>query len=87
MDKQTDAVIGKYVHRHVSQLKILARLFEHELDAAKGDDVTMDRELVESVLDTLEIFIEDVESQGGAEKRAARKNSQAPEKPAVTRLN
>ena len=61
MDKQTDTVTGKFVHRHVSQLKVLARLMEHELDAAKGTaEVAMDRELVESMLDTLEIFIEDV---------------------------
>ena len=85
MDKQTDTVTGKFVHRHVSQLKVLARLMEHELDAAKGTaEVAMDRELVESMLDTLEIFIEDV-----AGDRAGRAPSaKAPaEKPAVTRLN
>jgi hypothetical protein len=85
MDKQTDAGIGKFVHRHVSQLKVLARLMEHELDAAKGAaEVPMDRELVESMLDTIEIFIEDV--AGDSAGRASAKPAPA-EKPAVTRLN
>ena len=66
MDKQTDTVTGKFVHRHVSQLKVLARLMEHELDAAKGTaEVAMDRELVENVLDTLEIFTDDCEGVSG----------------------
>ncbi|MEY2980838.1 MAG: hypothetical protein ACO4CT_00230 [Planctomycetota bacterium] len=85
MDKQTDAVTGKFVHRHVSQLKVLARLMEHELDAAKGTaEVAMDRELVESMLDTLEIFIEDV---AGGDMGARAAKPAVAEKPAVTRLN
>ena len=84
MDKQTDTVTGKFVHRHVSQLKVLARLMEHELDAAKGTaEVAMDCELVESMLDTLEIFIEDV---AGGESGARAAKPAVAEKPAVTRL-
>ena len=84
MEKQTDPGINKFVHRHASQLKVLARLIEHELDTSKGGaEVAMDRELVESVLDTLEIFIEDV-----AGERTGRSIAAKPaEKPAVTRLN
>lgn len=86
MDKQSDAGIGKYVHRHVSQLKVLARLMEHELDASKGGaELTIDRELVESMLDTIEIFIEDVGSEQGGGRGVTSKP--AAEKPAVTRLN
>ena len=85
MDKQIDAGTGKFVQRHVSQLKVLARLVEHELDAAKGGaEVPMDRELVESMLDTVEIFIEDVEGGERVGRGAAPKPA---EKPAVTRLN
>ena len=86
--KSNDA---KYVNRHLSQLKILTRLMEHELDTAKGDTVTLDRELTESMLDTIEIFVEDVERGGGGDAEAGggrreRKQSNG-EKPAVTRLN
>ena len=85
MDKQTDAGTGTFVQRHVSQLKVLARLVEHELDAAKGGaEVAIDRELVESMLDTLEIFIEDVDGDRSGRAAAAAKPA---EKPAVTRLN
>lgn len=82
MEKQTEAGVGKFVQRHVSQLKVLSRLLEHELDTVKGQDLTIDREMAESMLDTLEIFIEDVTGSTKKERRAA-----APEKPSVTRLN
>ena len=66
MDKTNEGDIGKYVHRRISQLKILSRLLEHELDSAKGaKDVSLERGLVEDTLETLEIFIEDVEGASG----------------------
>ena len=72
-----------FVRRHVSQLKVLARLFEHEMDAAQGGkDIVIDRELGENILDTLEIFIEDVDG-GAREKRTQQQAEKAP----VTRLN
>lgn len=84
MEKQTDASLGKFVNRHASQLKVLSRLLEHELDTAKGgNEIALDRELVESMLDTLEIFVEDVCGDSGT-RAAATKPA---EKPAVTRLN
>ena len=81
MDKSTDGV-GKYVHRRMSQLKILSRLLEHELDAAKGaKDISLERGLVEDTLDTLDIFIEDVEGAGGGAR------SRQPAEKTVSRLN
>ena len=76
--------VGKFVNRHLSQLKVLARLIEHELEGAKGGrEVTMDREVVESALDTLEIFVDDCENvAGGARERGKSEN-----KPVVARLN
>lgn len=80
----TKADIGKYVSRHLSQLKVLTRLLEHELDGAKGGrEVTIDRDLVENVLDTLEIFVEDCDAGTGGRER--QKNADA--KPQVARLN
>jgi hypothetical protein len=77
--------IGKYVSRHLAQLKILSRLVEHELDAAKGGrEVTIDRDLIESFLDTLDIFVEDCEGQTGV---ARQDRKMAENKPAVARLN
>lgn len=76
--------VGKFVGRHLSQIKVLARLLEHELEAAKGArEVTMDRHLVENVLDSLEIFVDDCETASGV----TRDRSKVEPKPVVARLN
>ena len=86
MEKQVDGNLGNFMHRRISQIKVMARLLEHELDAAKGNDVTLDRELVASVLDGLEVYIDDfARARGGNVRERDRKVSE--EKPAVTRLN
>lgn len=72
--------LDKFVHRHLSQIKVLSRLLEHELETSKGREITIDRDTVEAVLDTLEIFVEDL----GSGRREVR---QVAEKPQVTRLN
>ena len=36
MESKSEVNVGKFVGRHLSQLKILTRLLDHELDAAKG---------------------------------------------------
>ena len=78
--------IGKFVSRHLSQLKLLSRVLENELDHAKGGrEVTIDRTLLENMLDSIEIFTEDCETATGTartERRAA-----ADQKPQVARLN
>ena len=79
----------QYTRRHLSQMKVLSRLLEHEMELAKGGDLTLDRDLADSLLDVLEIYIEDVEG-GTATKQAAgkgdRKVLNPGEKPQVTRL-
>lgn len=82
--EKSEATVGKFVGRHLSQIKVLTRLLEHELDAAKGaKDINLDRAIIENILDTMEIFCEDCErisGRGGRERAAS-------EKPAVARLN
>ncbi len=76
--------VPKFVGRHLSQLKILARLLEHELEAGKGGrEVTMDRHLIENILDTLEIFTDDCENVSGF----SRDRQKVDQKPVVARLN
>ena len=87
MDRNQDQ--AQYTRRHLSQLKILVRLLEHELELAKGDEVVLDKALMENTLDCLEIFIEDngttvaKPSTGNTERKSV--SSEA--KPQVTRLN
>jgi hypothetical protein len=84
METKSDVNVPKFVGRHLSQLKILARLLEHELEAAKGGrEVTMDRHLIENVLDTLEIFTDDCETISGV----SRDRNKVENKPVVARLN
>lgn len=91
MDKtiETRADNGRsdtFVQRRVSQLKLVARLVEHQLGEGETADVTFDREIVESMLDTMEILIEELDSGRSAEQVTAQRAKPA-EKPAVTRLN
>ena len=84
MENKPEINVPKFVGRHLSQIKILARLLEHELDAAKGArEVTMDRHLIENVLDTLEIFTDDCEAISGI----TRDRQKVESKPVVARLN
>ena len=84
MENKTEVNVGKFVGRHLSQIRILARLLEHELEAAKGGrEVTIDRVLVENVLDTIEIFVDDCETVSGT----TRDRSKIEQKPVVARLN
>lgn len=78
MEKNND------VRRHASQLKVLARLLEHELDSAQGKELVLDRELSENILDTLELFIEEVD---GGRERPRKERNQQPKEASVTRLN
>ncbi len=88
MDRNQDQ--AQYTRRHLSQLKILVRLLEHELELAKGEEVVLDKALMENTLDCLEIFIEDngttstTKTSSGSSER---KSVSAEAKPQVTRLN
>ena len=85
MESKSDSNVNKFVGRHLSQLKILSKLMEHELDAAKGGrELTLDRGTFENILDTLEIFIEDCEQATGGRGNDRARNDV---KPAVARLN
>lgn len=84
MESKSEVNVGKFVGRHLSQLKILTRLLDHELESAKGArEVTLDRDLIENVLDTLEIFTDDCETISGG----SRERSKSEQKPVVARLN
>lgn len=73
-----------YTRRHLSQLKILSRLLEHELELAKGDEVVIEKSLLESSLDLIDIFVEDL---GGSETRGRSKERKSEGTSQVTRLN
>jgi len=87
--KKLDQSMDAYVVRHLSQLKLLVRLVEHELSGVKpGQNPTLDRDLVENLLDLIEGFVEDVESKTQPRTEREGSKSQGDGKAAtVTRLN
>lgn len=88
MRKQVEQGTESFLQRHLSQLKIVARLLEHEVNATKqGASMTIDRDLVENLLDTVEIFIDDVGEAAGPRREREIKSTATDAKPAVTRLN
>lgn len=83
--KSVDA--GSQMHRRLAHIKVTARLLEHELDLAKDKDLHIDRPLADSLLETLQIFIEDCDQLMGAPGRNDGQRAPENQKPAVTRLN
>lgn len=76
--------IRESADRRLSQLKVLARLFAHEIELAGGDkNVTLEADLAHHMLSTLELYIEDLDLAGG--RRSAR--LEVEKKPPVTRLS
>ncbi len=66
MEKAGSLKGGSDVVRRTAPLKVMIGLLYRELDAAKTSDaVTINRELFESVITTLECVVEDVETRAG----------------------
>ena len=87
MDGKNEVNLNKYVGRRLSQMKMLMRTLENELEQAKGGrELTLDRSLVEQAVDVLEIFIEDCDGATGG-NRDRSKVEQQQQKPTVARLN
>jgi len=69
MEKVASLRGGNEVVRRTAPLKVMIGLLYRELDAAKSSDaVTVNRELFESVITTLECVVEDVEVRAGGAK-------------------
>jgi hypothetical protein len=79
--------LGKVIHRRLSSLKVIAKLLENELDLAKTDNGLLGRDLVENMLDTVELFIEDFEGGYGLAGARSERMAVVYAKPQVTRLN
>jgi len=54
-----DGNMGKFVERRLAPTKVAMRLLNHELELAQGKEVTLDRHLLENVVSTIELFLED----------------------------
>jgi len=67
------------VTRRLASAKVIVDLLNHELDLGKADRaISLERDRLEAVVTTLEMFIEDVESirRGGDERRVVENTRQ-----------
>lgn len=66
--------IGKYVDRRLHPLRVALGLMNHELDLARQDSVvSVDREVLRSLIETCQMFVEDFEAQYRALKEQSAK--------------
>ncbi len=65
--------IGKFVDRRLHPVRVALGLMNHELELARTDaDVNVDKEVLRSLIETMQMFVEDFEVQ----YRAVREQSQ-----------
>jgi hypothetical protein len=66
--------VGKFVDRRLHPVRVALGLMNHELELARGDNVvTLDREMVRSLIETMSMFVEDFEVSFRALKDQAQK--------------
>ena len=55
--------IGKFVDRRMHAVRVALGLMNHELELARGDNmVTLDQEMLRSLIETVSMFVEDFEA-------------------------
>ena len=66
--------IVKFVDRRLHPVRIALGLLNHELEIARAESVvTLDREVVRSVIETVSMFVEDFEASSRALKEQSQK--------------
>lgn len=59
-----DQELGKFVERRLHPVRVSVSLMNQQLELAKGSkDVVVDADLFESLISTLEIFLEDYDAR------------------------
>lgn len=68
--------VEKFVSRRLHPVRVVVNLLHREMEVAKGEEVYLDRDLLDSVVNTLEIFVGDYDvnfspagSKAGKEKK------------------
>ena len=65
--------MGKFVDRRLHTVRVAMSLMNHELELGQGDNmVTIDQDILRSVIETISMFVEDFE----ASYRAVRETNQ-----------
>lgn len=66
--------IGKFVDRRLHGVRLALGLLNHEMELSRGDNVvSLDREVLRSVIETCAMFVEDFEASHRALKELNQK--------------
>lgn len=66
--------IGKFVDRRLHGVRLALGLLNHEMELSRGDNVvSLDREVLRSVIETVSMFVEDFEASNRALKEQNQK--------------
>ncbi len=56
--------VGKFIYRRLHPVRVTVNLLNQQLELAKaGKDVTIDRNLYQSIVSTFELFLEDFDER------------------------
>jgi hypothetical protein len=70
----SDMDMAKFVDRRLHPVRVSLGLLNHELELARGENVvSLDREVVRSLIETLSMFVEDFEASFRALKDQSQK--------------
>ena len=66
---------GKYIDRRLHPVRVAMGLLNHELELAAGENiVTIDKEVLRSVVETCQLFVEDFDRSLGKLKEKSSKH-------------
>jgi RNase adaptor protein for sRNA GlmZ degradation len=66
--------IGKFVDRRLHPVRVAMGLMNHEMELARGEStITLDREMLRSLIETVSLFVEDFEVSNRALRDQAQK--------------
>lgn len=71
MEKNPETPLARIVRRRLSPVKVAIRVLQDELDLSGDGRVVLDRTLVEDLIGSLEVFVDDLESDAGVTKNAS----------------
>jgi hypothetical protein len=71
MEKQQETPLARIVRRRLAPVKVAVRVLQDELDLSGDGRVVLDRALVEDLIGSLELFVDDIETDAGVTKSAS----------------
>ncbi|MFN0205193.1 MAG: hypothetical protein ACKVS6_02630 [Planctomycetota bacterium] len=74
MEKQQETPLARIVRRRLAPVKVAIRVLQDELDLSGDGRVVLDRSLVEDLIGSFELFVDDIEDDAGVTKSASSTN-------------